>query len=251
MPLGSIVGGLIGAGGAQAQGAAAGAAGGRALATSYDVGNRDVARLSPWVGAGMNAEDALSQLYGLGALKPIGDQYNTYGTPHGYGTPEAQQEQQDALGRFQTSPGYQFRLQQGVNALDRSASSKGMNFSGAQGKALTDYGQNTGSAEYGNYIGQLNALAGGGASAATNTNSAYNGALGQGINDAFAGSMGQANSYQNSANALANGIGSGVNSLMALGAFGYGNGWFGGGGGVGANAGGMAGNPMTTGLGGF
>lgn len=48
------------------------------------------------------------------------------------------------------SPDYQFRKQQGVNALDMSASARGKLLSGAQDKALTQYGQGLASEEYGN-----------------------------------------------------------------------------------------------------
>lgn len=47
-----------------------------------------------------------------------------------------------------TNPGYQFRLDQGVQGLDRSAAAKGKLFSGAQGKAVTEYGQNYATNEY-------------------------------------------------------------------------------------------------------
>ena len=47
-------------------------------------------------------------------------------------------------------PGYQFRMQEGIDALDASASARGRLLSGAQNKALTQYGQNMGSQEYGN-----------------------------------------------------------------------------------------------------
>ena len=47
-----------------------------------------------------------------------------------------------------SNPGYQFRLNQGVQGLDRSAASKGKLFSGAQGKAVTEYGQNYATSEY-------------------------------------------------------------------------------------------------------
>jgi anti-sigma28 factor (negative regulator of flagellin synthesis) len=47
-------------------------------------------------------------------------------------------------------PSYQFRLGQGANALDMSAASKGMLMSGAQAKAITQYGQNFASQEYTN-----------------------------------------------------------------------------------------------------
>jgi len=51
---------------------------------------------------------------------------------------------------FTADPSYQFRKEQGVNALDMSASSRGKLLSGAQDKALTQYGQDLASTEYGN-----------------------------------------------------------------------------------------------------
>jgi hypothetical protein len=46
------------------------------------------------------------------------------------------------------APGYQFRLSEGINALDKSAISRGRLFSGAQQKAITRFGQDYASAEY-------------------------------------------------------------------------------------------------------
>ena len=51
---------------------------------------------------------------------------------------------------FEADPGYQFRLTQGVAGLDASAASRGRLLSGAQDKAVTRYGQELGSLEYGN-----------------------------------------------------------------------------------------------------
>tara|TARA_R110002012_G_scaffold262505_1_gene444807 strand:+ start:4177 stop:5148 length:972 start_codon:yes stop_codon:yes gene_type:complete len=47
-------------------------------------------------------------------------------------------------------PGYQFRMDQGIQAIDRSAAARGRLLSGAQQKALTQYGQDVGSQEYAN-----------------------------------------------------------------------------------------------------
>jgi hypothetical protein len=55
---------------------------------------------------------------------------------------------------FTASPSYQFRQQEGVNSLDMSASSRGKLLSGAQDKAITNYGQNLASEEYGNAYNQ-------------------------------------------------------------------------------------------------
>lgn len=47
-------------------------------------------------------------------------------------------------------PGYKFRMQQGLNALESSAASRGMTLSGAQLKDTQDYAQGLASQEYGN-----------------------------------------------------------------------------------------------------
>lgn len=57
-------------------------------------------------------------------------------------------------GDFTKSPGYDFRMQEGVNALERGAAARGKQLSGAQGKALTKFGQDYGSNEYQNWLNQ-------------------------------------------------------------------------------------------------
>lgn len=47
-------------------------------------------------------------------------------------------------------PSYDFRMQEGINALDRSAAARGRILSGAQDRAVTRYGSNLASQEYGN-----------------------------------------------------------------------------------------------------
>jgi hypothetical protein len=70
------------------------------------------------------------------------------------------------LSRFQQSPGYQFAMQQGLQALDRSAASKGLTGSGAALKGVTEYAQGIANQEFGNYQGRLAQMAGMGANAA-------------------------------------------------------------------------------------
>lgn len=69
---------------------------------------------------------------------------------------------QDILGGgqgFTADPGYQFRLQEGQKALERTRAAGGVFNSGETGKALLEYGQNMGSQEFGNYMNrQYNAL---------------------------------------------------------------------------------------------
>lgn len=57
---------------------------------------------------------------------------------------------------FQADPGYQFRMQQGQQALERSAAAKGGLMNGGFAKALTDYGQNFASNEYQNAYNRFN-----------------------------------------------------------------------------------------------
>ena len=52
---------------------------------------------------------------------------------------------------FEQDPGYQFRLQQGEQALNRSAAARGGRLGGAQLKALSDYSQGLASQEFGNF----------------------------------------------------------------------------------------------------
>lgn len=61
---------------------------------------------------------------------------------------------------FEESPGYNFRFNEGVRALDRAAAARGMLGSGARLRALQRYGQGIASDEYANYMNRLAALAG-------------------------------------------------------------------------------------------
>lgn len=51
---------------------------------------------------------------------------------------------------LEDDPGYRIRIQEGIDALDASASSRGRLLSGAQDKAITRFGQEQGSKEYAN-----------------------------------------------------------------------------------------------------
>jgi hypothetical protein len=54
------------------------------------------------------------------------------------------------MGEWTTDPGYQFRLAEGMKALERSGSARGMSLSGAQMKAFDRYNQDFASNEYSN-----------------------------------------------------------------------------------------------------
>ena len=60
---------------------------------------------------------------------------------------------------FTQSPDYQFALDEGFKAMDRSAASRGRLYSGGYGQDLTKYGQGLATQNYGNYYNRLAALA--------------------------------------------------------------------------------------------
>jgi hypothetical protein len=58
---------------------------------------------------------------------------------------------------FEADPGYQFRMDEGMKGVERSAASRGGLFSGAAGKQLQRFGQGLASQEYGNAYNRYNA----------------------------------------------------------------------------------------------
>ena len=62
---------------------------------------------------------------------------------------------QSAFDTFRNSTGYQFRLGQGMNAVNSGWAGKGLLQSGAALKGLNDYGQGMATQEFGNWMGSL------------------------------------------------------------------------------------------------
>lgn len=91
--------------------------------------NTQQQQLAPWLSAGTTA---INQLAGQ--------------TVPSFEAPTSATEQND--------PGYQFRLQQGMDALQNSAAARGGALSGNTLKGITDYAQNYASNEYGNVYGR-------------------------------------------------------------------------------------------------
>lgn len=114
---------------------------------------------------------------------------------------------------FTEDPGYQFRMQEGAKALERSAASKGKLFSGAQGKALTGYNQNLASEEYGKAYDRFN----------TNMSNLYSRLSGQAGTGQTAGAQ-IANLGATTSRSMSDLITGGANALGA-GQVGAGNAW--------------------------
>ena len=162
----------------------------------------------PFRQGGLTAQDQIMQLLGIGGDKAAagyGSMAKAFGTE-----------------QFQQDPGYQFRLREGLKALDRTAAARGGLLSGAQLRGVTRYGQELGTQEYTNAFNRyqaerqarlnpLQSLAGMGqttASTLANQAGQYGQSMAQG-----AAQMGniRASGYMNQANALTGALGQGLN----------------------------------------
>lgn len=139
---------------------------------------------APWREVGQGALGQLAQLYNI----PY---------KNADGTAGAQRAEGDRFGGFFESPDYQFRMDQGVNALDRSASARGAMGSGGALKAITRYGQGLASSEYGNWYNRLAGLAGVGQAATNQTGQAGQNYANQANQNLLAAGDARASGYQN------------------------------------------------------
>lgn len=148
------------------------------IALQREIYDNQTKRFRPYNRAGRNALSAYEFELGLGD-KPKGYQ------------------------GFEATPGYDFRLQQGMDAVQGSAAASGGLFSGRSMKALNDYGQGMASQEYGNYLNRLGGMVDSGqgaaglqATAGANFATGASNALASGGNARAAGYMGTANAVQ-------------------------------------------------------
>ncbi len=136
--------------------------------------------------------------YGSGTFDTNGNPV-TVGTQGQPAPQSAQQAANDAFNIFKNSTGYQFRVNEGMNALNSGYAGSGLLQSGAALKALDDYRQNMASNEFGNYMAYLGNQQGVGLSA---------GSAVAGVSQNYANNMASQN------NALASTI---ANSALARG----------------------------------
>lgn len=196
--IGSVASGLIGSSASEKAAKQVAAAQQQGLQFQENVFGQEQNNLSPYIGTGQNALYSLASLYGL---------------PGANGAPPSGNGAANAFQNFTQTPAYQFPLQQGELAANRGLAAQGLTGSGAQAKALTQYGQGYASQGFTNYISQLASLAGLGQSSATALGSAGNAAsnnvlasLTNSGNAAAAGTLGAANATNNA-------IGSGLGAL--------------------------------------
>jgi hypothetical protein len=230
----SLLGGLFGAGASQkaaqaqsqasmmsavlqAQQAAA------AQAAQERMYREGVERMEPFRQGGVAATNRMLELYGIGG-QPTAAGYGSYAQPF-------------SMADYQADPGYAFRVQQGQQAIDRSAAAQAGLQSGSALKAAARFGQEMGSQEYGNAYNRflqqrelqmrsLQGLASPGASMASqtaqlgtqtgqniaNTMIGAGQAMGQGIEQA---GQARASSYMGGASALQGALGGiGQNAML-------------------------------------
>jgi hypothetical protein len=213
----AVVGGVVASKAGSQQAKAAERAGDLQAAATYEqiaaqerMFERQVELQEPWRQAGMTA---------LNQLTPLATQYTPFG-----------------MDQFRADPGYQFRLSEGMKALDRQAAARGGLISGSALKAAQRFGQEMGSEEYGRafsryqtereaQLNPLQSLAGVGqtstnqlAAAAGQTGANLSNIIGQGaqFQGQAIGAAGQARAsgYVGAANALTGGAGALTNLYM-------------------------------------
>jgi hypothetical protein len=126
------------------------------------------------------------------------------------------------IDKFQADPGYGFRLKEGIRALENSAAARGGLLSGNAMRGITRYGQGLASEEFdkafnryqagfASRLNPLQALAGVGQTSA-NTLTGAAGQLGASLSNLAVGAgNARASGYAGTANALASGLGQGLN----------------------------------------
>jgi len=205
---GSAIGGLSQAYAGQRAAGTQSDAANRALALQERIYNSMAARNQGAEKGGNLARDRYLELVGLGP--------NT--NAMGYGSAV----QPFDMSKFQADPGYNFRMSEGLKALDRQAAARGGMMSGAALKAAGRYGQESASQEYANaynryrqnradQLAPLSDLMTGGTNATNATNTAMgnygtNAAnlMGQAGQATAAGQLGIGNTVNNLAGAFNN-----------------------------------------------
>lgn len=138
-------------------------------------------------------QTAIGSLLGYGndakaGFDAIGDSYTPYvaaGNRLAGNTSDALNNLIQNPSSVSSLPGYQFDLQQGTQAADRSAAARGMDQSGRTLKDLTRFGTGLADNTYGSQLSRLMALNGQGFTQGMQAQGAQNQAYGTGLTDQF------------------------------------------------------------------
>ena len=184
--LGSAV---IGAGASMIGSHQAASAAKNASATQLQMYQQTRSDLQPFMAGGASAFSQLANIFGFG--------------PGGTGMPNAAA----AMSQLTQFPGYQFGLDQGVQALDRSAASRGMSLSGAQLQDAQKFGQGYAMQQaWQPYVSGLQYASSLGENAAAQVGNAGTSAASGAAQSQLAAGSAQANGTAGVANALTSGL---------------------------------------------
>lgn len=190
---------LLGASASRSAASTQASAANRAADLQMQQFERQVELQEPWRQAGITA---------LNKLTPLATEYTPFG-----------------MQQFQQDPGYAFRMQEGMKALERSAAARGGLLSGGMLKGAQRYGQDLASQEYMNAFNRyqaernarlnpLQSLAGVGQTA-TNQLGQAGQAMASNVGQALgAAAQARASGYIGGANALTQGLGTYLNYLQ-------------------------------------
>ena len=184
--VGSVASAAIGSSAASKAANASAQAADKSAQVQKDIYNQNAATLSPYVQAGIPATGQINALLGLtpnqtdwaayvqnqpevlnyynqnvaGNGQTLADfgqmHYNTWGKQNGIDlTPYTTNPAQQAFDQYRNSTGYDFRVKQGMDAVNSGYAGRGAIKSGAALKAVNDYGQGMASQEFGNYLNAL------------------------------------------------------------------------------------------------
>lgn len=163
-----LIAALIGAAGSLGAAAMGARASRRAASAVENTSRENRALAQETTGQALSEYDTILD-QALGAQQPYSDAgrrgLSEYVSALGLGTPE---ENAGALSRFRDSPGYQFAMDEGVRAIDSSASARGGLYSGATGKALQERGMGLADSTFNSRLSHLAGLAGLGERTASN-----------------------------------------------------------------------------------
>lgn len=179
-----------------------GAGGGLEISSSYVPGAN---------GGAVQYDDFGNPMAGGGAVEQfrVGDMsFDTRDAAQAY-IDSQQSEGMPEWGGFKTSPGYNYRMDEGQRGLERSRAARGMGLGGASMKEAMRHNQGMASSEYGNWWNRLAGIAQGGQQATnTQVNAGANYANQAGQNFLNQGNA-QASGYAGINNALQSGINNG------------------------------------------
>jgi hypothetical protein len=114
---------------------------------------------------------------------------------------------QNPLASFEASPDYNFRMSEGLKAVNQNRATAGLLQSGSALRGVSDYAQNTAAGEYGDWWNRQSGLAGVG-QAANSANQQAGSQYANNSQNALMNNAGvQGSSYMNQANAWAQGLG--------------------------------------------